>query len=345
MNAPDLGTFRAVAPLFDTALTIGREGGLNILTWNGGGQLQRADRPTGPWQMLANASSPYAVQSALPTSFYRVTRPRPVNLYVPSSYDGQTPLPLVILLHGYGPNGDDEERGWHIRPLAEGRGFLYCHPDSPLDQTGSAFWNATDAGFDNFNTGIDDAGYLRSLIEEISQQFAVDRKRISLIGNSGGAFMAHRMACQFADLIAGIASRAGATFLDPSRCEHSQPVNILQIHGTKDATVFYDGGASSTTGVSIQPANMPAFPGPLETVELWAGYNGASDPVTEPGPSLDLDLNLDAPGLDTVITRYTNYPPGGAVELWKIIGGDHIIDPSPDFSPHVIDWLLAHPKP
>src|SRR5206468_4061472 len=89
---------------------------------------------------------------------------------------------LVILLHSYTPNGDWEESFWHIRPLAEARGFLYCHPDSPLDQTGAAFWNATDAGFDFFNTGIDAAGYLRSLIEEISQQFAVDRKRISLIG-------------------------------------------------------------------------------------------------------------------------------------------------------------------
>ena len=114
-------------------------------------------------------------------------------------------------------------------------------------------------------------------------------------------------------------------------------MNILQIHGTKDATVFYDGGVNS------QPSNMAAFPGPLKTVELWAGYNGAQDPVTEPGPSLDLDLNV--PGLDTVITRYTNYPVGGAVELWTIKGGTHIIGPSPEFAPRVIDWLLAHPKP
>ena len=151
--------------------------------------------------------------------------------------------------------------------------------------------------------------------------------------------MAHRMACQFADLIAGIASRAGATFLDPSRCEHSQPVNILQIHGTKDVTVFYDGGATTAD----RQGNWPAFPGALKTVELWAGYNGARDPVTEPRSSLDLDLNV--PGLDTVITRYTSYPPGGAVELWKIMGGDHVIAPSPEFAPRVIDWLLAHPKP
>ena len=46
--------------------------------------------------------------------------------------------------------------------------------------------------------------------------------------------MAYRMACQSADLIAGIASLAGATFLDPSRCAPSQPVNILHIHGTAD---------------------------------------------------------------------------------------------------------------
>ena len=93
---------------------------------------------------------------------------------------------------------------------------------------------------------------------------------------------------------------------------------------------------------------MPAFPGALQTVQFWAGYNGARDPVTDPGPSMDLDL--DVPGLDTVITRYTNYPPGGAVELWTINGGSHgptlySGSSSSEFAPRVIDWLLAHPKP
>ncbi|MBI3415769.1 MAG: hypothetical protein HY043_10715 [Verrucomicrobia bacterium] len=58
-----------------------------------------------------------------------------------------------------------------------------------------------------------------------------------------------------------------------------------------------------------------------------------------------MDLDLDVPGLDTAITRYTNYPPGGAVELWTVIGAGHGLNPSPQFSPRVIDWLLAHPKP
>ena len=87
---------------------------------------------------------------------------------------------------------------------------------------------------------------------------------------------------------------------------------------------------------------MPAFPGPLQTVQIWAAYNGARDPVTDPGPSMD--LTTDVPGLDTVITRYANSPPGGAVELWTINGGSHVPALSPEFSRRIVDWLLAHPK-
>lgn len=58
---------------------------------------------------------------------------------------------------------------------------------------------------------------------------------------------------------------------------------------------------------------MPAFPGALQTVKMWADYNGARNPVTDSAPSMD--LSLEVPGLDTVITRYTNSPPGGAIEL------------------------------
>ena len=175
---------------------------------------------------------------------------------------------------------------------------------------------------------------------------ALDRKRIYLIGHSNGAFMAYRMACHSADLIAGIASLAGMTALDSSRCTPSEPVNILHIQGTADAVVAYGGGAVAlTAGFS---ANMPPFPGALQTVQIWAGYNRARDPVTDPAPSMDLDL--DVIGLDTVITRYTNSPPGGAVELWTINGGSHgptlySGKSASEFASRVIDWLLAHPKP
>ncbi len=344
MNMSEPGMFRAVSPSFDTALMVRQEAGLNVLTWAGGGQLQRADSPSGPWQTLTTATNPYTIQSPIPTSFYRVTSPRPVNVYVPSGYNGQTNMPLVILLHFYTGTGASQENYMQFRSLAEARGFLYCYPDGTIDRAGNHFWNATGGCCDSWSTGVDDAGYLRALIEEIGRQFAVDHKRIYLIGHSNGGFLAYRMACQSADLIAGIASLAGMTFLNPSDCAPSEPVNILHIHGTADEIVPYAGGAFTTVGQVIShTANMPAFPGVLQTLQLWAGYNTASNPTSDTGATLDLDSGV--PGLDTVVTRYANAPSGGNVELWTINGGVHIPMLSPQFSSLVVDWLLAHPKP
>jgi poly(3-hydroxybutyrate) depolymerase len=339
-----LENYPTITPPIDARLAIRREGGVNLLTWTEGGQLQRADRVTGPWQTLAAARSPWPVQSAVPATFYQVTSSRPVSLHVPSSYDGHTPMPLVILLHGYTYSGDVMEYWLAFQPLAEQRGLLYCHPDGTIDRWGYRFWNGADSCCDFWNTGVDDAGYLRGVIEEIARQFVVDRKRIYLIGYSSGGWMAYRMACESPDLIAGLASLNGMTFLEPTSCHPSQPVNILHIHGTADTDVSYYGGVLGTQGLAFKfPANLAPFPGAMRTVQIWAGYNGCSSPVTEAAPSMDLDQKVA--GLDTVVTRYTNYPPGGAVELWTINGGTHLPRPSSELSPRIIDWLLAHPKP
>lgn len=337
-----VGSHDRLAHPFDPALAIRRDCGVNILTWIQGGQLQRADRVTGPWQTLSNTQGQHSIQSPIPATFYRVASPRPVNLYVPSTYDGKTPMPLVILLHGYGGSGAVQESYMKFQPLAESRGFFYCYPDGTIDRWGYRFWNATDAAGDFGNTGADDAGDLRGLIQEIIRSFVVDGKRICLVGHSQGGFMVYRMACESSDLIAAVASLAGATFLDPSRYAPSQRVNILQIHGDADTIISYYGGANNP---AINPvgANLPPFPGVAQTLQRWAAYNGASEPETDAAPSLD--LTTDVAGLETVVTRYRNAPPGGTVELWTIKGGGHGPTLSTEFAPQVIDWLLAHPKP
>ena len=162
---------------------------------------------------------------------------------MPSSYDGQTPLPLVLVLHGYGGDAAGYLDYFRMEPLAEARGFLVCHPEGTVDRNGWRFWNATEACCNFYGSNVDDSAYLRGLIEELARQYVVDRKRIYVTGHSNGGYMSHRMACDHADLIAGIASLAGMTFLDPNTPRPSQPVNVLQIHGTADEVVPYAGGA------------------------------------------------------------------------------------------------------
>jgi polyhydroxybutyrate depolymerase len=346
-NVTGLGRFDVVAPPTNDELHISHNGDVNLVGWRGGGSLQRADRPLGPWQTIMSATDPYSVAPAVPESFYRVARPRPVNVYIPASYDGTTNVPLVILLHGYGSTGVTKEQYVKIQPIADTRGFIYCYPESFADPSGIEFWNATDFCCDFFGAGTDDADYLRRLILEIEHRFSVDPKRVYLVGHSNGGAMAHRMALQSGDLIAAIASLAGPCPWLDGTSPGSALVNVLQIHGTLDENFFYPGGAwtDMTTGLT---RNLPSFPGALQVVELWAMHNGADDPVTETAPSMDLDSSL--PGLDTVVTRYPDAPPGGAVELWTIVGGYHTPTLRPngsstEFAVRVVDWLLAHPKP
>ena len=332
------GAFLSVGPSFSPQLGMRRDGGFNLVTWLGEGQLQRADQPTGPWSSLAGVQSPLPVSCALPGSFYRIKNPRPVSVYVPAQYDGHTPTPLVIALHGYTGNGSAMDSYFNLTSFAASRGFLYCYPDG-LMKAGGLGWNAwfDDPVIASFYSSpwSDDVGFIRGIVEAVANQFALDRKRVYLIGHSMGGGMAHFAAVRNADLIAGIASLAGnpAVFYPAP----TEPVNILIIHGTADETVSYK------DALPTAPPYSPLFPGALHLGQIWADFNGAKDRVTEATRSLDLEASLA--GLDTVITRWTNAPPGGAVEVWSILGGTHIPSLSPNFTPKVLDWLLAHPKP
>jgi len=257
----------------------------------------------------------------------------PVTIHVPPSYDPEIPTPLVLLLHGYGGSGAWQESYMRFTPLSDEYGFLYAHPDGTVDQSGRRFWNATNACCNFYGSDVDDSGYLRDLIDAIKAQANVDNRRVHLVGHSNGGFMSYRMACDHADAIASIASLAGATFLDPNDCTPSEPVHVLQIHGTADTVVLYDGGCFGAE----------CYPGAVETVETWATYDGCAL-VSEPGEPLDLEASIS--GAETEVTRYvTDCRRGGSGELWSIVGGSHIPSLSTDFGPAVIDFLYAHPKP
>ncbi len=257
----------------------------------------------------------------------------PANVFVPSSYDGSVAIPLVVLLHGYTASGDMAESYLLLQPLAEQRGFLYAHPDGTKDKMGQRFWNATDACCDMFSARVDDSVRLMTFIEQVENTYNVDPKRIYVVGHSNGAFMSYRMACDHADRIAAIVSVAGASFADPAKCKPSEPVNVLQIHGTADEIIDYRGGQIEGR----------TYPGAQESTTMWASYNGCRPtPDASPAP---LDLEAKIAGDETAVSVYTDCPAGGAVELWTVNGGAHVPTISSTFSSRIIDFLFAHPEP
>ncbi|MFF5225519.1 alpha/beta hydrolase family esterase [Dactylosporangium sp. NPDC000521] len=257
---------------------------------------------------------------------------RPFKLHLPTSYAAGTKLPLVVLLHGYGSDAGEAERYFGLTAEADRRGFLTAMPDGTKNGSGRRFWNATDACCDFGRAGTDDSGYLRRLIDTVKSAYPVDPGRVYLVGHSNGGFMAYRMACEHADTVTAIVSLAGAVAQDAAGCAPSRPVGVLQIHGTADDTIRFDGGLNG---------NRP-YPSAAASVERWRRYNGCSDRAAARAAPLDLDSGL--PGAETVVTAYEDCRAGGRVALWSIPDGGHVPSLSPAFTATVVDHLLAQSR-
>ena len=191
---------------------------------------------------------------------------------------------------------------------------------------------------------VDDSSYLESLIEEIEAAAQIDTKRVYLIGHSNGGFMSYRMACDHADRLAAIVSLAGASWADPSDCRPSEPVAVLQIHGTADDTVHYDGGTVSDVGIGKDGA---PYPGVDAMLAAWTEYDGCKPGIAATGSLMDVDKTVDDSSgpAEATVFRASGCQPGGAVELWKIPGGGHVPVLAPTVDDAVLDFLFAHPKP
>lgn len=254
---------------------------------------------------------------------------RPATVYVPSGIEKGDTLPMVILLHGFQVGGQLQELFFRLEPRAEERHFVYVVPNGTIDAEGRRFWNATDACCDFDRSGVDDSGYLAALIHEAVDNLPVDDSRVYLIGQSNGGFMAHRFACDHADMVAAIVSVGGAAPLEP--CKPASPVAMLQVHGTVDDVIRYSGGNFG----------MRDYPSAPETAAMWASINGCVTDPKEEGASLDL---VGDSQMDTVRLKYDGCKPGAPTELWRMDGEPHIPNFNDGFRNNILDFVLAQSK-
>lgn len=271
-----------------------------------------------------------------PATTLGVAAGRPADVRVPSDYDPSTEYPLVVLLHGYSASGGIQNLYFGLSNLVSELGFILVIPDGTPNSNGARFWNATDACCNFEDQPVDDVAYLRGLIEEAQENYRIDPRRVYLFGHSNGGFMSHRMACDAPDVITAIVSLAGSTYLDPAECDTDTPVSMLQIHGTADDVILYDGVEGAT---GIFPAGYPSAE---ETTRRSAERAGCDLDATVAGTSLDLDTSLA--GAETSVLEYgAGCDRGIDTVLWTIEGGGHLpIVQRAVFSTAVIEWLLAH---
>jgi polyhydroxybutyrate depolymerase len=269
--------------------------------------------------------SPAATPSTTPS----LIAARPYGLLVPASYRASTPMPLVVVLHGYGSNGREQANYFGLLADAEEHGYLLAYPDGLVDPRGSRFWNATDACCNFYGAGVDDVAYLGAVLDDVLARYTVDSRRVFVVGHSNGGFMAHRLACEIGGRLAAVISLAGAAWRNPASCPAAAPVNVLQVHGDGDQTILYGGNGF--------------YPSAAQTVALWAQKNRCAGALQESGAAKDLDAGIT--GSETRAEGYAGCPPGGASDLWTIEGGGHLPGLGPSWADEAWAYFSTHAKP
>ncbi|HEV2642259.1 MAG TPA: PHB depolymerase family esterase, partial [Candidatus Elarobacter sp.] len=267
------------------------------------------------------------------------TQPREFILHVPSSYHADHATSLVILLHGRGARAASFERSTGMSRKADREGFIVAYPQA----LGSpSLWHTAVDG----SPRVDDVAFIRTIIDSVSKQYAIDPARIYVAGHSNGAFMAYRIGSALSARVAAIGISAGSIGRitrtgDTLRIrEPVTPVSVIAFHGKADRSVPYDGGPESDGPRRIVPTP--------QSVDFWVNSDGCNDQArsdtTERG-NLVRDVYTGCKG-GTEVVLYTIMDgthkwPGDQTPWWKFAGSASNAVSATDA---MWAFFVAHPK-
>lgn len=223
---------------------------------------------------------------------------RSYRLRLPANHDKNIPIPLVFNFHGYTSNAAQQELYSGMNAVADTARFAVCYPDG--------IQNAWNVGW-AFGSTADDVGFTSALIEALNIKYGIDKSRVYACGMSNGGFMSYTLACELSDKIVATASVTGSMVPNTlTSCTPDRAVPVMEIHGTADGTVNYNG----TPLISIP---IP------EVMEFWQQNNGCDVvPIKETLP----DINT-SDGTTTEKYTYTNCKDKSKLIHYKVINGGH----------------------
>ena len=231
--------------------------------------------------------------------------------HVPPGYDGRTPLPLVVDLHGYAEGAEIHLVHSKLGEFGDEHGFITLTPHGL-------------GTIPRWDTDLDgaDVQFIGALLDEAEAALCVDERHVFATGLSNGAFMTSALACVYADRFAAVAPVAGIR--DPDGCDPARPVPVVAFHGTDDEYVVFEGGYGSGAASLPNPDGSPRSPetapsttpeqrGPSipENVAAWAERNHCKAKPIERSAAADVTL-----------VRY-RCPGKADVQLYRVEGGGH----------------------
>jgi polyhydroxybutyrate depolymerase len=245
-------------------------------------------------------------------------------------------FPLIIVLHGSRGRGEVIRAQSGMDSVAEARRFLVAYPDGTGGRFGlNTDWNAGECCGNAQHDSVDDIGFLRALIADVSTRLPVDTRRVYVAGFSDGARLAYRAACEMAGELAAVASVSGS--LAYAHCTPARPIPVIAFHGTADEEVpFAD--TAFTPPSRIIPAAVQLPP----AVQFWMAADGCKDVATHHDAALVVQSTGTRCAADV-----TFYSIAGAPHGWPVApppgseGTGYVVSASPI----IAQFFLRHRLP
>ncbi len=168
------------------------------------------------------------------------------QMYVPTTYDGSTAYPLMVLLHGLGSNPGGVIRYQGLTDLAEERGYIVA---APMGYNSRGWYgsrgtsrasNRGDDGNDPANLGDLSELDVMNVLAMTLEGYNIDRDRIYLAGHSMGGGGTWHLGIKYPDIWAGLGPVAPAIYTSPDALSAITHIPVIIIQGDEDRLVNVD---------------------------------------------------------------------------------------------------------
>ena len=253
-------------------------------------------------------------------------RTREFNVRIPPDYDGQTPLPLLLVFHGGNGEGTMIQNGLGFDAYTDRDDAIAVYPDG-VQKNWADGRGTTDASRANVN----DLGFVSDLIDHMATHLNIDDDRIWATGVSNGGLFTQHLACELSDRLGAIApviSALPTTALDT--CRPGNVLPMLAIQGTEDAFMTFEGGDASHDRLGLGDG------GAIESADVtrafWAERYGC-----DPTPQVSELDPVDAQDPTRVsLYAYRGCQAGARIDYYIVTGMGHTWPPNEGATPRIV---------
>jgi poly(hydroxyalkanoate) depolymerase family esterase len=259
------------------------------------------------------------------------------ELYIPSTYNAGTPVPLVVALHGCTQTADQFRLLTRWDALAEAKGFIVVLPEQDASANTFKCWNFFQDGSMHRSAG--DPARIAAVASLIARNYAVDAHRIYATGLSAGGAMASVMAATYPDLFAAIGSGSGCEYAATATCagyKSADPALAAQqaykemgARARQMPFIAFQGDADTT----VPPVNAD------QLVQQWLTTDDLADDAALNGSvsqtPAKTNLGFASGGESYTVRSYVDKGKAELAQYWVVHGMNHAWsggDPSQPFS-------------